>query len=66
VAWEHLNIVTFAEILLNRFHEKAALPDWPNSDYDTVFVLTIEWSEPAHLRFEVRHEGLDGLPDACP
>ncbi len=66
VAWEHLNIVNFAEILLNRFHEAAEVPAWPNSDYDTAFVFTIDWNEPRRLKFEVRHEGLDGLTEACP
>jgi hypothetical protein len=66
VAWEHLNIVTFAEILLNRFHDESAVPDWPNSDYDKVFVFRIDWSATPALKFDVRSESLDGIGESCP
>jgi len=66
VAWEHLNIVTFAEILLNRFHDASPVPDWPNTDYDKVFVFTIDWSGTPGLKFEVRSENLEGIGESCP
>ena len=66
VAWEHLNIVTFAEILLNRFGNEGKVPEWPNSDYDKVFVFTIDWNEPRNLKFDVRSEGLGPIDDKCP
>ena len=66
VVWEHLNIVTFAEILLNRFNNASKVPEWPNSDYDKVFVFTINWNEPRSLKFDVRSEGLGTIDDTCP
>jgi len=66
IVWEHLNIVTFAEILLNRFHKADPVPAWSNGDYDTVFVFTIQWNEPNSLRFDVRNEGLENIGEACP
>jgi hypothetical protein len=66
VVWEHLNIVTFAEILLNRFHSASPVPEWPNSDYDKVFVFTIDWGATPALKFEVRSENLGGVGDSCP
>jgi hypothetical protein len=66
VVWEHLNIVSFAEILLTRFHQTTHVPPWDNSDYDTVFVFTIDWSEPRSLKLEVRSEGLGQMSEECP
>jgi hypothetical protein len=66
VVWEHQNIVTFAEILLNRFHDASKIPEWPNSDYDTVFVFRIGWNEPPSVKFEVLSENLGHIDETCP
>jgi hypothetical protein len=66
VVWEHRNIVTFAEILLNRLDNTSKVPEWPNSDYDTVFVFTIDWNEPRSMKFDVRSENLGQVDDTCP
>jgi len=66
VVWEHLNILTFAEIMLNRFNNASTIPEWPNSDYDKVFVFTINWNEPRSLKFDVRSEGLGRIDESCP
>jgi len=66
LAWEHTNIVEFATAMLTRFGNRQSLPDWPNSDYDTVFVFTIHWDEPATLDLDVRSEGFGTLSEECP
>lgn len=42
------------------------VPEWANSDYDTVFAFHIDWSGAPNLRFEVRQQELGALPDNCP
>ncbi len=65
VAWEHLNLVAFAEILLRRFENASPVPAWDNGNYDTVFVFRVDW--PAHhLQFEVRSEDLGPISEHCP
>ncbi len=66
VAWEHLNIVAFAEILLNRLHNASKIPQWPNSDYDTVFVFRIDWNQPRSVKFKALSENLGHVEEACP
>ena len=66
VAWEHINLVTFAEIMLTRFNHPGTVPDWPNSDYDTFYVFTIDWNAKDKLRFEVRSEGFGTISENCP
>jgi hypothetical protein len=66
VAWEHSNLVAFAEIMLKRFHNTASVPDWPNGDYDTVYVFRVDWGKVPSLKFEVRSENLEPISQNCP
>jgi hypothetical protein len=66
VAWEHANLVSFAEIVLKRFHDSTPVPQWPNSDYDTFYVFKLDWSKGPSLKFEVRSENLEAMSQNCP
>lgn len=65
VAWEHLSIVEFTEILLTRFRNASSVPAWDNDDYDKVFVFTVRWSAPPTLALEIRSEGLGAISADC-
>jgi len=53
VAWEHLMLKQFAERVLQSYGTGAAqVPDWPNSDYETIYV------------FHIARTGKDGVPRA--
>jgi hypothetical protein len=66
LAWEHSNIVEFAMVMLTRFNSDAEVPAWPNSDYETVFVFTIDWSKPDSLNFSVTSQALGPPSETCP
>ena len=66
VAWEHSNLVAFAEIMLKRFHDLAPVPQWPDSDYDAYYVFRIDWAKVPTLKFEVRSENLGPISETCP
>jgi hypothetical protein len=66
VAWEHSNLVAFAEIVLTRFHDPTPVPPWPNSDYDTFYVFRIDWGKIPTLKFEVRSEHIGPISENCP
>ena len=66
VAWEHSNLVAFAEIVLKRFHDLAPVPQWPDSDYDAYYVFRIDWGKIPTLKFEVRSENLGPISENCP
>jgi hypothetical protein len=66
VVWEHSNLVAFAEIVLKRFHDPASVPEWSNSDYDTVYVFRLDWGKVPSLKFEVRSENLEPISQNCP
>lgn len=66
VAWEHAQILNATKVILRRLGSDALVPDWPNSDYDTVFVFRINWDEGPIVDFEVTQQVLGELPNTCP
>jgi hypothetical protein len=58
--------VAFAEIVLKRFHDPAPVPEWPNSDYETVYVFRLDWGNVPSLKFDVRSENVEPLSQSCP
>jgi len=66
VAWEHSNLLAFAEIVLKRLHDPTPVPLWPDSDYDTFYVFRIDWGKVPTLKFEVRSENLGPISENCP
>jgi hypothetical protein len=65
VAWEHHELEQLARaILKQRGADPQMVATWPSSDYDTVYVLTLQASGGA--RFLVQKEGLDGQSTDCP
>jgi len=71
VAWEHLMLRDFAVQMLESYGSNAAqVPDWPNSDYETIYVFHITRSgknNAPQATLEIQKEGLsDTLKDTCP
>jgi hypothetical protein len=71
VAWEHIKLHDFAVEMLRRYGAGSAqAPDWPNSDYETIYVFHITRSGQdgaPRATLEIQKEDLGGtLSDACP
>lgn len=67
VAWEHVNIMKIAHLLLQSFHSKASVPVWSGKNFNMVFVFTIHWhKKPANIQFKVASEGMYHLSRICP
>lgn len=66
VAWEHMNIDLLAKILLRRFDSDTKVPEWPNSDYDTVFVFRIR-GEPGNgsIVLDVDQQEFGKIEERC-
>lgn len=69
VAWEHVMLNRFARQMLKRYgDDPSVVPDWPNSDYDRIYIfkITRDRGKP-RLIFRIEHEDLNGsLSNACP
>jgi hypothetical protein len=69
LAWEHAYLNEFAKKMLKSHGEDPAkVPDWPNEDYDRIYVFRIKSvGEKKELTFSVEQQGLtDSLSDVCP
>ncbi len=69
IAWEHAWLNEFAKRMLTSYgKDPSAVPDWPNEEYDRIYVFRIkEVDGKPELMFSVDHQGLnDSLSDRCP
>jgi hypothetical protein len=69
IAWEHVFEEHFARDMVKKFGgDPRAVPAWPNSDYDSIYVIRlIRSGGKTTVTFKVEHEGLnDKLGNQCP
>ena len=68
VGWEHKQIVLLAQHLLAAHGgNPASVPRWSGSDFDSIYIVHLTWTgAEATASFEMRREGLNGQPTACP
>jgi hypothetical protein len=66
VAWEHAYLVKVVQDLMNKYGGGAAVPAWTTGDYDSLYILHVDYSggRPA-ITFERQSEGLNGLGTQC-
>jgi hypothetical protein len=69
VAWEHIALYQFArQMLLSNGKDPSVVPDWPNSDYDTIYIFRIlRPNGMPQVTLTIAKEMLDNsLSDSCP
>jgi hypothetical protein len=67
VAWEHVQLQKLVQNIMNKYGGRAAVPAWISGDYDTLYVVRVEYTgSTAVARFQRDKEGLNGQPTACP
>jgi len=71
VAWEHHEIEDLVRQILAAHgggkNAANAVPPWRSADFDSIYVLRIDWSEATpRVRFSHEQEGLDDRADDCP
>ena len=68
VGWEHKIIADVARKLLSAHGgDPADVPEWKGDDFDSIYVVKIDWSGPNQTAtFARSSEGLDGQAQTCP
>jgi len=66
VAWEHLYLQKLVQNIMNSYGGHLVVPSWPDSDYDSLFVVRVNYGSAITASFQHDHEGLNGRPTACP
>ncbi len=64
IAWEHKNLdKAVKNIVAARGGDANSVPSWPGSDFDSVFVVTLDQGK---VSFRQESEGLTALAETCP
>ncbi|WP_283602401.1 histidine phosphatase family protein [Serratia proteamaculans] len=64
IAWEHKNLdKAVKNIVAARGGDANSVPKWPGSDFDSVFVVTLDQGK---VSFRQESEGLTALAETCP
>lgn len=72
IAWEHHWAVRLAKEVLTQAGAHPdiihAVPQWPNDDFDRLYVIDIKITEnnTTNATFRLEQQGLNGLPKECP
>ncbi|HYM22939.1 MAG TPA: hypothetical protein VEU08_07015 [Vicinamibacterales bacterium] len=67
VSWEHIELQTLVQNLMNAYGGGATVPAWPSTDFDSLYVVRLTRSASGiTATFEHDFEGLNGLPTTCP
>lgn len=67
VAWEHYYAVNIAQDIFNALNAKIYAPSWPDNDYDSLYVITINWGQSLPtVNFTHDYEKLNNLNTVCP
>ncbi|HGM5287045.1 TPA: histidine phosphatase family protein [Serratia liquefaciens] len=64
IAWEHKNLdEAVKNIVAARGGDASLVPEWPGSDFDSIFVVTLDQGK---VSFRQEREGLTQLAESCP
>jgi len=66
VAWEHMNAEKLMKRIVSLVGGDVSVPHWPDSDYDSLYVLDIDPLHPDEMTLTHEQQGLDGLSTTCP
>lgn len=65
VAWEHLMLRQLVQNIMNNYGGHLVVPTWPDSDYDSLFVVRVNYGTAITASFEHDHQGLNGRSATC-
>jgi len=67
VTWEHSQLVALVQRIMNHYGGGAAVPAWQTGDYDTLYVVHVNYiGSSIEAQFQRDQQGLNNRPTACP
>ncbi len=66
VAWEHEYLVKTVQSIMNSYGGGVVVPAWSTGDYDSLYVVRVNYGSTITARFEHDHEGLNNRSTTCP
>jgi hypothetical protein len=65
VAWEHIYLQRLVQNIMNSYGGHLIVPLWPETDYDSLYVVRVNYGSAITASFEHDHEGLNGRSTTC-
>jgi len=66
VAWEHTYLQKIVQDLMNKYGGGTVVPAWASGDYDSLYVLHVNYTSGITAQFHKDVEGLNGQSTTCP
>ena len=66
VSWEHDYLVKVVQSIMNLYGNGYQVPAWTYGDYDSLYVVRVNYGSTITARFQRDWEGLNNLPTSCP
>jgi hypothetical protein len=66
VAWDHLYLPKVVQNIMNAYGGGVQVPAWVTGDYDSLYVVHVNYGSTITATFHIDKEGLNGQPTACP
>ncbi len=66
VAWEHIHLQKVVQDLMNKYGGGVTVPAWASTDYDSIYVVRVNYTGGVTTLFHHDYEGLNGQPTSCP
>lgn len=65
VAWEHLYLQKLVQNIMNSYGGHLVVPAWPDADYDSLYVVRVNYGSAITASFQLDHQGLNGRSTIC-
>jgi hypothetical protein len=66
VAWEHIYLQKLVQKIMNTYGGGVSVPLWPESDYDSLYIVRVYYGTTITAQFQRDREWLNGQPTTCP
>jgi len=66
VAWEHSYLVRVVQNIMNAYGGGVTVPAWQSGDYDSLYVVRVNYGSTITARFHRDFEALNNRPTTCP
>jgi hypothetical protein len=66
IAWDHTYMPKLVQHIMNEYGGGVQVPAWVTGDYDSLYVVRVNYSGSISATFHIEKEGLNGQPTSCP
>jgi len=66
IAWDHTYMPQLVQHIMNEYGGGVKVPAWVTGDYDTLYVVRVNYTGSISATFHVEKEGLNGQSTSCP